>query len=215
MAITARGAWECVKRHFREIGVDISASRSRSRASATWPATCSATACCSRRTSGWSRPSIISTSSSTREPDAARSFARTRRLFELPRSSWDDYSRKLISKGGGIYARSLKSLSLSREAQALLGAAREFDAERGHQGDPEGAGRLLWNGGIGTYVKASDESHATSATAATTRVRIDARDCAARSSAKAAISDSRSAGASNSRGAAAGSTPISSTTRPA
>ena len=121
MAITARGAWECVKRHFREIGVGHPERRiSRWPASATWRATCSATACCSRRTSAWSPPSIISTFSSTREPDAARSFTERERLFRLPRSSWEDYSKAAISKGGGVYSRSAKSLTLSREAQALL-----------------------------------------------------------------------------------------------
>ena len=103
MGITARGGWECVKRHFRELGHRHPvAGLHRRSASATWPATCSATACCCRRTSGcWPR-SIISTSSSTRTPDAAASFAERQRLFDLPRSSWEDYDRKLISKGGGV-----------------------------------------------------------------------------------------------------------------
>ena len=105
MGITARGAWESVKRHFREIGRRHADDRtSPSSASATCRATCSATACCCRGTSGWWRRSTTATSSSTRTPTPQASFAERERLFELPRSSWADYDAKLISAGGGVLA---------------------------------------------------------------------------------------------------------------
>ena len=94
---------------------------SRWPASATCRATCSATGCCSRSTSGSSRPSITGTSSSIRTPDAAASFAERERLFELPRSSWADYDVKLISAGGGVHPRTAKSIAITPEVKAALG----------------------------------------------------------------------------------------------
>jgi glutamate dehydrogenase len=94
------------------------------RASATCRATCSATACCSRSTPAWWRRSITGTSSSIRIPTAAASFRERERLFKLPRSSWDDYSRKLISRGGGVWPRTAKSIPLVAEARTLLGCRR-------------------------------------------------------------------------------------------
>ena len=91
----------------------------------------------------------------------AKGFAERRRLFKLPRSSWDDYDRKLISKGGGVFTRSAKSISLSSQAQALLGlrtaSATPQEVIRAILKLPVD---LLWNGGIGTYVKSSRESNA-------------------------------------------------------
>ena len=150
-------------------------------------------------------------------PDAARSFAERERLFQLPRSTWDDYNRKLLSKGGGIYPRSAKSIKLSPQAQALLGLKRDsitpqelIRAILTMQVD------LLWNGGIGTYVKAERAKVIwKSAIAPTMRCASTARNCAARSSAKAATSASRNAAASSTHSTAVASTPTSSTTPPA
>ncbi|TVR20781.1 MAG: NAD-glutamate dehydrogenase [Ilumatobacter sp.] len=111
------------------------------------------------------------------DPDPSVSFAERRRLFELPRSSWADYDSSLISDGGGVYPRSVKSITLSPEARAALGT----DAERM---TPLELIRviltapvdLLWNGGIGTYVKASSESHADVGDRANDGVRVDATD---------------------------------------
>ena len=161
MGITARGAWESVKRHFRELGHrHPDARRSPSSASATCRATCSATACCCRsRPSCW-RPSTIATSSSIPTPDPATSWAERKRLFDLPRSSWMDYDKKLISPGGGVYDRTAKSIALSAEAQHGAGHRRSrpltpVDLMRAILKAPVD---LLYFGGIGTYVKASSES---------------------------------------------------------
>ena len=92
-------------------------------ASATCRATCSATACCSRSTSGCWRRSITGTSSSIRIRIRRASFAERERLFALPRSSWDDYDRKLISQGGGVCPRTAKSIPLSPQAQRACSAS--------------------------------------------------------------------------------------------
>ena len=104
---------------------------SPSSASATWRATCSATACCSRRTSGCSPRSTTCTSSSTPTRTPAASFAERQRLFELPRSAWSDYDASLISAGGGVFERSAKSIPISAGGQRALGIeADELAAER-------------------------------------------------------------------------------------
>ena len=157
MGITARGAWESVKRFFRETGHrHPDARRSPWSASATCRATCSATACCCRGTSGWSPRSTTGMCSSTRNPDPVTSFAERQRLFKLPRSSWADYDAKLISDGGGVWARSEKSIPISPQTRAALG----IEAERLTPTELLSAilkapVDLLYNGGIGTYVKAS------------------------------------------------------------
>src|SRR5690606_4636872 len=95
-------------------------------------------------------------------PDAARSFAERVRLFDVPRSSWDDYDKSLISAGGGVYARSLKSIPISPEVREALGL--QPGVEHMAPNDLLSAVLkapvdLLWNGGIGTYIKSSGETH--------------------------------------------------------
>jgi glutamate dehydrogenase len=114
-------------------------------------------------------------------PRSAASFRERERLFRLPRSSWDDYSRKLISRGGGVWPRSAKSIPLTSEAQKLLDlavpAATPVEVMRAilrMRVD------LLWNGGIGTYVKAADESHAEVRDRANDAIRADGREIRAR-----------------------------------
>lgn len=93
-------------------------------------------------------------------PNAAKSFRERQRLFNSPQLTWDDYDKKLLSKGGGVYARSAKTIPLSSEVKALLGINKDTAA-------PNEVIKamlklpvdLLWNGGIGTYVKATTESH--------------------------------------------------------
>ena len=113
-------------------------------ASATCPATSSATACSAPSTPCWSPPSTTATSSSTRPPTPAASFAERKRMFGLPRSSWQDYDAALISEGGGVYARSLKSIPISPQVRTALGLGdrrHRDDARRADEGDPAGAGR--------------------------------------------------------------------------
>jgi glutamate dehydrogenase len=181
MGITARGAWECVKRHFRELGLDIQ----------TQDFTCAGIGDMSGDVFGngmlLSRHTRLVAAFDHRHifidpnPDAAASFRERERLFGLPRSSWDDYSRKLISRGGGVWPRSAKSIPLSPETQKLLelheSAATPVEVMRAilrMRVD------LLWNGGIGTYVKASDETHAEARDRANDAIRADGREIRAR-----------------------------------
>ncbi len=181
MGITARGAWECVKRHFREIGVDIQAQ----------DFTCAGIGDMSGDVFGngmlLSKHIRLVAAFDHRHifidpnPDAASSYRERERLFKLPRSSWDDYTRKLISRGGGVWPRSAKSVPLSAEARALLGidapSATPVDVMRAILRMPVD---LLWNGGIGTYVKAHDETHAEVRDRANDAIRADGREVRAR-----------------------------------
>jgi glutamate dehydrogenase len=179
MGITARGAWESVERHFRELGHDTQAE--------------DFTAVGIGDMSGDVFGNGMLLSEHIRlvaafdhrhifvdpNPDAATSYAERRRLYDLPRSSWDDYDRKLISAGGGVFPRTAKSVQITPQMRAALGIA-------------EGVSRLtpaelmkvillapvdlLWNGGIGTYVKAASESHADVGDKANDPIRVDGRE---------------------------------------
>ncbi|WP_116947324.1 NAD-glutamate dehydrogenase [Jiangella endophytica] len=179
MGITARGAWESVRRHFRQLGRDIQAE--------------DFTVVGIGDMSGDVFGNGMLLSEHIKlvaafdhrhifldpDPDPAESYAERRRLFELPRSSWNDYEPKLISEGGGVYPRTAKTIKLSAEAKRALG----IDASVETVTPPElmhailGAPvDLLWNGGIGTYVKASAESQAEVGDKANDAIRIDASD---------------------------------------
>ena len=181
MAITARGAWECVKRHFREIGVDIQKT----------DFTVAGVGDMSGDVFGngmlLSRHIRLQVAFDHRHifidpsPDAAVSFAERARLFDLPRSSWDDYDRKKISKGGGVFPRTAKSIALSPEARAILGieanAATPTEIIKATLKMPVD---LLWNGGIGTYVKSRLESNAEVGDRANDAVRINGMELKAK-----------------------------------
>ncbi len=110
-------------------------------------------------------------------PDPARSFEERRRLFEMPRSSWDDYDRSLISPGGGIFSRAAKSIDISEQIAEALGLdpeVAELPPNELIRAVLRAPVDLLWNGGIGTYVKASDESHAEVGDRTNETVRVDA-----------------------------------------
>jgi glutamate dehydrogenase len=176
MAITARGGWECVKRHFREIGVDIQRTEFSVAAIGDMAGDVFGNGMLQsqkiRLVAAFNHQHIFIDP----EPDAARSFRERTRLFALPRSSWDDYSRDVISRGGGVYLRSLKAISLSKEAQALLGLPAQStpnDVVRAILRLPVD---LLWNGGIGTYVKASGEGHGDVGDRSNDAVRVDGRE---------------------------------------
>lgn len=174
MGITARGAWESVKRHFRELGVDTQ----------TTDFTVAGIGDMSGDVFGngmlLSRHIRLVAAFDHRHifidpaPDAARSFAERERLFQLPRSSWADYDTALISAGGGVWARSEKSVPLSPQAREVLGiAAEQLTPAELVNAILKAPVDLLYNGGIGTYVKAADETHAEVGDRANDAVRID------------------------------------------
>jgi glutamate dehydrogenase len=115
------------------------------------------------------------------DPDPAKSWAERKRLFELPRSSWDDYDRKLISKGGGVYPRSEKSISLSAEARKALGIEdKELDPAALINAILKGPVDLIWFGGIGTYLKASTQTQAQVGDPSNDSLRADANELRAK-----------------------------------
>ena len=176
MGITARGAWESVKRHFREIGMDIQRE----------PFTVVGIGDMSGDVFGngmlLSEQIRLVAAFDHRDifidpdPDAAATFAERQRLFALPRSSWTDFDPAVISPGGGVYSRSAKAIELSPQAKAALG----IDAETGPM-TPDDVIRhiltadvdLLWNGGIGTYVKARTQTNADAGDKANDAIRVN------------------------------------------
>ncbi|WP_328812551.1 NAD-glutamate dehydrogenase [Rhodococcus sp. NBC_00297] len=183
MGITAKGAWESVKRHFREYGIDTQSDE--------------ITVVGIGDMSGDVFGNGMLLSEHLRivaafdhrhifldpAPDAAASFAERRRLFELPRSSWADYDTSLISRGGGVHERTVKSVPVSAEVRAALGLADDVTA----LSPPElmrailtAPVDLLWNGGIGTYVKSRTESDADVGDKANDPVRVNGADLRAR-----------------------------------
>jgi glutamate dehydrogenase len=179
MGITARGAWESVKYHFRELGLDTQTE--------------DFTVVGIGDMSGDVFGNGMLLSEHIRlvaafdhrhifldpDPDPATSYAERRRLFELPRSSWADYDRSVISAGGGVYPRTQKSIPVSAEvARALgtpLGVAELSPPELIHA-ILQAPVDLLWNGGIGTYVKASTESHLDAGDKANDAVRVNGNE---------------------------------------
>ncbi|MEP9352098.1 NAD-glutamate dehydrogenase [Xanthobacter sp. KR7-65] len=177
MGITARGAWEAVKRHFREMNVDIQVT----------PVTVAGVGDMSGDVFGNGMllsPALKLVAAFDHrhvfldpDPDPASSFAERRRLFDLPRSSWADYDPSLISKGGGVFPRSAKSIDLSEEVRALLrfpkASATPAELINAVLKAPVD---LLFFGGIGTYVRASTETDAQAGDRANDAVRIAAAD---------------------------------------
>jgi glutamate dehydrogenase len=179
MGITARGAWESVKRHFRERGHDTQAQ--------------DFTVVGVGDMSGDVFGNGMLLSEHIRlvaafdhrhvfldpDPDAASSYAERRRLFDLPRSTWADYDTALLSPGGGVYSRTAKSVPLTPQVRRALGISEHISAL-----SPAELIRriltapvdLLWNGGIGTYVKASTESDAEVGDKTNDAVRVDASE---------------------------------------
>ena len=181
MAITARGAWEAVKRHFREMDIDIQ----------TTPFTVVGVGDMSGDVFG--NGMLLSTQTKLvaafdhrdifidPEPDTAVSFQERERLFKLPRSSWADYNAKLISKGGGIFSRSMKAIPLSPQMQAMTGLKDKAVAPQVLMNALLKARvDLLWFGGIGTYVRASYETDEQAGDRANDAVRITGAEIGAK-----------------------------------
>ncbi len=177
MGITARGAWVSVVRHFRELGIDANGD----------PVTVvgigdmsgdvfgNGLLCSSqlRLVAAFNHQHIFIDP----DPDAEASFAERQRLFELPRSGWEDYDRALISAGGGVFRRTLKSIAITPQMKVRFA----IDAEQLTPSELISAllrapVDLLWNGGIGTYVKASQQRHADCGDKANDTLRVDARE---------------------------------------
>jgi glutamate dehydrogenase len=160
MGITARGAWESTKRHFKALGINTQ----------TTAFTVMGIGDMSGDVFGngmlLSEHIQLVAAFDHRHifidptPDVARSFAERGRLFNLPRSSWDDFDKTLISDGGGVYSRSAKSIKLSDAARAVIGVdAPELAPVELLNALLKAPVDLIYNGGIGTYVKASHENH--------------------------------------------------------
>jgi len=175
MAITARGAWESVKRHFRELGKN----------SQTEDFTVVGIGDMAGDVFGNGMllsPHIKLIAAFNHlhifidpAPDPARSLEERQRLFGLPRSAWSDYNRELISAGGGVYSRRAKAITLGAEARAALGIeAEQLAPNELIQAILRAPVDLLWNGGIGTFVKAGSESHADVGDRSNDALRVDA-----------------------------------------
>ncbi len=177
MAITARGAWESVKRHFRELGKDIQREAT--------------TVVGVGDMSGdvFGNGMLLSKTLKLRaafdhrhvfldpNPDPSASWAERKRLFDLPRSSWQDYDRAVISPGGGVWPRSLKSVPLTPEVRLLLDTkAHELSPDELVTAILRSRTELLYLGGIGTYVKSNDESDLDVGDKANDGVRVDGQD---------------------------------------
>jgi glutamate dehydrogenase len=177
MGITARGAWESVKRHFRELGTDIQ--------------TTDLTVVGIGDMSGDVFGNGMLLSPHIRllaafnhmhvfldpNPDPEKSYGERKRLFNEPRSAWSDYNEELISPGGGVYQRTAKSIPISSEVQRALAIdAGELAPNELISAILRARVDLLWNGGIGTYVKASSESQADAGDKTNDALRVDGKD---------------------------------------
>ncbi|CAM3635568.1 NAD-glutamate dehydrogenase [Vibrio aquimaris] len=181
MGITAKGGWESVKRHFREMGIDCQSTDFTAIGVGDMAGDVFGNGMLLskhiRLQAAFNHLHIFIDPN----PDSAKSWKERDRLFKLPRSSWEDYNTKLISKGGGIFSRRAKSITLTPEIQKMIGTKKtslppndlikkllkmEVD--------------LLWNGGIGTYVKSVNETHTDVGDRANDVLRIDGRDLRAK-----------------------------------
>ncbi|WP_426241497.1 NAD-glutamate dehydrogenase [Nocardioides sp. LHG3406-4] len=176
MGITARGAWVSVQQHFRERGIDCQAEDFTAVGIGDMSGDVFGNGMlCSEHTrlvAAFDHRDIFLDP----DPDPATTYVERKRLFDLPRSSWQDYDKSLISPGGGVFSRSLKSIPLNDAVRTALGIDGDVlsmtpaDLMKAILLAPVD---LLWNGGIGTYVKASDETHADAGDKANDAIRVD------------------------------------------
>lgn len=181
MGITAKGGWVSVQRHFRERGIDVQKDETTVIGIGDMAGDVFGNGLLLsdklRLVAAFNHLHIFIDPN----PDAAKSFAERKRLFDLPRSSWADYDAKLISEGGGIFLRSAKSIAISPQMK------ERFDISADKLAPTELLNALLkapvdllWNGGIGTYVKSSKESHADVGDKANDGLRVNGNELRAR-----------------------------------
>ena len=177
MGITAKGAWVSVQRHFAEMGVDVQNDPIR------------VVGCGDMSGDVFGNGMLLSKAIKLvaafdhrhifldPDPDPAKGWNERARLFKLPRSSWDDYDKALISKGGGVFPRTQKSIPLTPEVQAALGLSQpEIDPGSLISAILKAPADLLWFGGIGTYIKAAAQNNAEVGDPANDALRVDAED---------------------------------------
>lgn len=181
MGITARGAWVSVQRHFREMGIDVQTD------------SITVAGCGDMSGDVFGNGMLLSKALKLvaafdhrhifidPTPDPLSSWKERKRMFELPRSSWDDYDKALISKGGGVFPRSAKTIKLPKEARAVLGIdAKEIEPEALITAILRAPVDLMWFGGIGTYVKAPQQNHIEVGDPANDSLRVDATEVRAK-----------------------------------
>jgi len=183
MGITARGAWVSVQRHFRERGIDCQTEDFTAVGIGDMSGDVFGNGMlCSEHTrlvAAFDHRDIFLDPN----PDAAASYAERRRLFELPRSSWQDYDQSLISEGGGVYSRTAKSIKLTAQVRDALGidpSVSQMTPAELMKAILQAPVDLLWNGGIGTYVKASIEQNSDAGDKANDAIRINGNEVRAK-----------------------------------
>ncbi|MDQ3617624.1 MAG: NAD-glutamate dehydrogenase [Pseudomonadota bacterium] len=179
MGITAKGAWESVKRHFRAMGRDSQKQDFTTVGIGDMSGDVFGNGMLLSRhirlLAAFDHRHIFLDPN----PDAAATFKERQRMFKLPRSSWEEYDKSLISKGGGVFPRSAKSIPLTPEVRAALGIEETITAMSPNQlmsAILKAPVDLLWNGGIGTYVKASSETHEDVGDRGNNALRVDGRE---------------------------------------
>jgi glutamate dehydrogenase len=181
MGITARGGWVSVQRHFLEMGIDVQTESVR------------VAGCGDMSGDVFGNGMLLSKAIKLvaafdhrhifldPDPDTAASWSERARLFDLPRSSWDDYDKSLISQGGGVFSRDLKRIDLSDEVRAMLELEEtEIEPDALISAILKAQVDLIWFGGIGTYIKAAGENHINVGDPANDALRVDAKDMRAR-----------------------------------
>ncbi len=177
MGITAKGAWVSVQRHFREMGVDVQTDVIR------------VVGCGDMSGDVFGNGMLLSKTIKLvaafdhrhifidPDPDPAKSWKERKRMFDLPRSSWEDYDASLISRGGGVFPRDAKSIKISKAAQKALGVDQgEFEPEDLISAILKAPADLIWFGGIGTYIKATGENNVQVGDPTNDALRVDAGD---------------------------------------
>jgi len=181
MGITAKGAWVSVQRHFLEMGIDVQTDTVR------------VAGCGDMSGDVFGNGMLLSKAIQLvaafdhrhifidPDPDPVKSWKERKRMFDLPRSSWEDYDKALISKGGGVFPRDAKTIKLSKPAQAALGIeASQLEPEALITAILKAPVDLLWFGGIGTYVKAGTENNVQVGDPANDAMRVNGDEIRAR-----------------------------------